>query len=102
MTQLVQLQGVSSKLLAKGYSLFAISNDPVEILDEFAVAHGITFSLLSDEKSEVIKAFGIMNQLIEPDEGRSMRWYGIPYPGTYYLNDNCVVTDKDFHQHQLS
>ena len=99
MTQLVQLQGVSSKLLAKGYSLFAISNDPVEILDEFAVAHGITFSLLSDEKSEVIKAFGIMNQLIEPDEGRSMRWYGIPYPGTYYLNDKCVVTDKDFHQH---
>jgi hypothetical protein len=28
-----------------------------------------------------------------------MRWYGIPYPGTYYVDANMVVTDKDFHQH---
>ena len=28
-----------------------------------------------------------------------MNWYGIAYPGTYYLDSEGVVTDKDFHQH---
>ena len=99
MTQLVQLQQVADELTAHGFALFAISNDPVEILDEFAREHGITFPLLSDADSTVIKAFGIMNQLIEPDEGRSMRWHGIAYPGTYFLDAAGVVADKDFHQH---
>jgi hypothetical protein len=99
MTQLVQLQGIKENLEEAGYSVFAISNDPVEILADFASKHDITFSLLSDSDSAVIRAFGIMNQLIRPDEGQSMRWYGIPYPGTYYVDANMVVTDKDFHQH---
>ncbi|MDP7067913.1 MAG: redoxin domain-containing protein [Acidimicrobiales bacterium] len=99
MTQLVQLQGIKEKLEEAGYSVFAISNDPVEILADFASKHDITFSLLSDGDSAVIRAFGIMNQLIRPDEGQSMRWHGIPYPGTYYVDPNMIVTDKDFHQH---
>ena len=99
MTQLVQLQAVNESLEGAGYSVFAISNDPIEILSDFAAKHGITFPLLSDGDSAVIRAFGIMNQLIRPDEGQSMRWYGIPYPGTYYLDENMAVTDKDFHQH---
>ncbi len=28
-----------------------------------------------------------------------MRWYGIPYPGTYVTDVNGIVIDKDFHQH---
>ena len=99
MTQLVQLQQVADELAANGFSLYAISNDPVEILGEFAAENGITYSLLSDADSSVIREFGIMNQLIEPDEGRSMRWHGIAYPGTYFLDADGVVTDKDFHQH---
>jgi len=99
MTQLVQLQRVAHELAANGFSLYAISNDPVEILGEFAAENGITYSLLSDADSSVIREFGIMNQLIEPDEGRSMRWHGIAYPGTYFLDADGVVTDKDFHQH---
>ncbi len=99
MTQLVQLQGIKESLEEAGYSVFAISNDPVEILADFASKHDISFPLLSDNDSAVIREFGIMNQLIRPDEGQSMRWYGIPYPGTYYVDTNMVVTDKDFHQH---
>ncbi len=99
MTQLVQLQQVAEELAANGLALYAISNDPVEILAEFAADNGITYSLLSDADSAVIKSFGIMNQLIEPDEGRSMRWHGIAYPGTYFLDADGVVTDKDFHRH---
>lgn len=99
MTQLVQLQSIRDELLANGFTVFAISNDPLEVLSEFAAQHGIEYPLLSDEGSVVIQSFGIMNQLIDSDEGRSMRWYGIPYPGTYFLDADGVVVDKDFHQH---
>ena len=99
MTQLVQLQKALPELLEAGYEVFAISNDTVQRLADFAKQHGITFSLLSDEDSTVIRAFGIMNTLIRPDEGKHMRWYGIPYPGTYITDEAGVVVDKDFHQH---
>ena len=79
--------------------MFAVSNDTVERLADFATQNGITFSLLSDEDSAVIRAFGIMNTLIRPDEGKHMRWYGIPYPGTYITDEAGIVVDKDFHQH---
>ena len=39
MTQLVQLQGIKEHLEEAGYSVFAISNDPVEILADFASNH---------------------------------------------------------------
>lgn len=45
------------------------------------------------------RAFGILNTLIKPGEGKHMRWYGIPYPGTYVTDADGVVIDKDFHQH---
>lgn len=61
MTQLVQLQQILPELHAAGYEVFAISNDPAERLAAFAQEHGITFPLLPDEGSAVIRAFGIMN-----------------------------------------
>ncbi len=99
MTQLVQLQQIAPALRAAGYEVFAVSNDTVERLSAFAQNHAVTFPLLSDEDSAVIRAFGIMNTLIEPGEGAHMRWYGIPYPGTYIVDADGVVVDKDFHQH---
>jgi hypothetical protein len=99
MTQLVQLQKSLPELREAGYEVFAISNDRVELLAEFAEQHSITFSLLSDEDSTVIHAFGIMNTLIRPDEGMDMHYYGIPYPGTYITDQAGIVVDKDFHQH---
>ena len=99
MTQLVQLQKALPELREAGYEVFAISNDTVQRLADFAKQHGITFSLLSDEDSTVIREFGIMNTLIRPDEGKHMRWYGIPYPGTYITDEAGIVVDKDFHQH---
>jgi len=99
MTQLVQLQQTLQKVRDEGYEVFAISNDTVERLVEFSDRHGIEFSLLSDEDSAVIRSFGILNTLVKPDEGKHMRWYGIPYPGTYVTDANGIVIDKDFHQH---
>ncbi|MEM7250833.1 MAG: redoxin domain-containing protein [Pseudomonadota bacterium] len=99
MTQLVELQKVLPTVRDAGFEVFAISNDTVERLAEFAARHQIDYSLLSDDDSSVIRAFGILNTLIAPDEGKHMRWYGIPYPGTYIVDERAVVMDKEFHQH---
>jgi peroxiredoxin len=99
MTQLVELQAVMCELRAAGYEPFAISNDPIDRLADFAKRHHIGYALLSDEDSAVIRRFGILNTLIQPGEGRSMRWYGIPYPGTYFTDERGIIVDKDFHQH---
>ena len=99
MTQLVELQQVLPELHAAGYRPYAISNDTVERLAAFAGNNGITFPLLSDEDSAVIKRFGIMNTLIQPGEGKHMRWYGIPYPGTYITDRSGLIVRKEFHQH---
>lgn len=99
MTQLVQLQSIAADLADNGFTVFAISNDPLEVLTDFAATHDIDYPLLSDADSEVIRSFGIMNQLISQEEGKGMRWYGIPYPGTYFVGGDGLITDKDFHQH---
>jgi hypothetical protein len=99
MTQLVELRTVLPQLRAAGYEPFAISNDTVERLAAFSERNDITYPLLSDEDSTVIRRFGIMNTLIKPGEGKEMRWYGIPYPGTYITDAAGVIVDKDFHQH---
>jgi AhpC/TSA family/Thiol:disulfide interchange protein DsbD, N-terminal len=99
MTQLVELQQVLSDLQAAGYQPYAVSNDTIERLAAFAERNNITYPLLSDEDSAVIKRYGILNTLIAPGEGKAMRWYGIPYPGTYVTNADGVIVQKDFHRH---
>jgi peroxiredoxin len=98
MTQLVELQRVLPELEAAGYDLYAISYDTQEQLRNFADRHGISYPLLSDIGSVVIKRYGILNTLISPDEP-GHRWYGIPFPGTYVTDENGVVVRKFFNQH---
>jgi peroxiredoxin len=102
MTQLVELQEVASALRTAGYEVYAISNDPQQVLGDFSARHGIVYPLLSDPDSAVIRRYGILNTLIEPHEGRSMRWYGIPYPGTYVTDETGTITHKFFHQHHAT
>ena len=68
----------------------------MEILADFAKRKGITFPLLSDPKSETIKAFGIFNTSF-PEGSRA---YGAPYPGTYMVDQNGVVQSKYFPDRQ--
>jgi len=59
---------------------------------------GITYQFLSDPDSEVIRQFGILNTLIAEDDHP---WFGIPYPGTYVLDADGVITHK-FFDHNLA
>ena len=53
----------------------------------------MTFTMLSDPDSRVIRDFGILNTEIEPG---TIPFYGIPFPGTYLLDEDGVVTHSFF------
>ena len=69
-------------------------------MERFSKKYGITFDLLSDRRSVVIRQFGILNTVIDPDDPRAGPFYGIPYPGTYVVDEAGVVTEKFFNRHQ--
>lgn len=78
-----------------------MSYDPAATLAAFAVTHGIAYPLLSDEGSRVIEQLGLLNQHIEAmqaHDGRPVepRHDGLPYPGTFVLDEYGVVIDKQF------
>jgi hypothetical protein len=76
-----------------GARLYALSYDEPDALRDFRDAYGITYTLLSDPDSEVIRALGILNTLIDENDHP---WYGIPFPGTYVMDADGVITHKFF------
>jgi len=94
-TQLAELQQRSAELARRGIGVAAISYDSVEILADFSQRRGITFPLLSDAGSATIKRFGIFNTTV-PESNRQS--YGVPFPGTFMLNRQGVVTSRYFEQ----
>lgn len=72
----------------------AISYDSVAVLKTFADRKHITYLLLSDPDSKIIRTFGILNETVPAN---SMA-YGIPYPGTYLVDTSGKVVAKFFEQ----
>ncbi|MCB9594246.1 MAG: redoxin domain-containing protein [Sandaracinaceae bacterium] len=95
MTQLVELQRALPRFEAAGVRLYAVSYDEVEALAEFARHHGITYPLLSDRGSKVIDSYGIRNHFVGEHE---VPYYGIPFPGTYLVDERGHVAAKLFHR----
>jgi len=74
----------------------------VEVLARFAAAHGVTFPLLSDEGSKVIRELGMLDEQVYEHHAafgytnREDRFWGVPYPGEFLLDEQGVVTQKRF------
>ena len=88
----MELQSNLYKIRAEGLGVAAISYDSVAVLKNFAERRGITFPLLSDPESKIIRAFGILNEQVQ----QGAMQYGIPYPGTYLVDRAGRVTEKYF------
>ena len=86
----MQLQRSLPELTRRGLGLVAISYDPPATLRAFADQRGITFPMLSDPGSAVIRRYGILNA---EAEGRSA---GIPHPGTFVVDPRGVVVSRAF------
>jgi peroxiredoxin len=94
-TQLAELQTRVADLAKNGIGLAAVSYDAVPILADFSKRRRITFPLLSDPGSATIKRYGILNTTVLETNQQS---YGIPFPGTFMLNTQGVVTSRFFEQ----
>ena len=69
------------------YPIIAISYDPIEKLHKFTLKNNIQYALLSDEGSETIKKFGILNE--EYPEGHFA--HGVPHPAIYVINNDGTI-----------
>lgn len=90
----MEFQKKLEKFKSQGINIVGVSDDAVEILQKFSQKQNITYPLLSDPNSKIIKAYGILNTDLDP----AHKWYGIPYPGIFIVNRNLVVTAKQFEQ----
>ena len=74
----------------------------MDVLARFAVAHGVTFPLLSDEGSKVIRELGMLDEQVYEHHAafgvtdRNDRFWGVPYPGEFLLDERGLVTQKRF------
>ena len=84
-----------AELKRAGLGLAGVSYDAVPILADFSARRGITFPLLSDPGSLVIKTYGILNTTVP---ATNQQQYGIPFPGTFMLDKAGVVTSRFFEQ----
>lgn len=114
----MELQDRLQELENSGISIAAISYDAEEVLADFANRRGITFPLLSDDDSSVIRAFGIYNTVAEegvgpnrddPEIAADYAKYvsalgtapvvvGTPYPGTFMLDATGRVGARFFEE----
>jgi hypothetical protein len=88
----VELEHDLPRIKAQGLGLAAISYDSPAILKNFAERRAITFPLLSDPESEIIRSFGILNE----SAPKNTPFWGIPNPGTYMLDRQGKVISKYF------
>lgn len=87
------MQSQFATLEPHGIAPFAVSYDTIGTLADFAAAHGITYPLLSDAGSALIRALGILNTAVAPTDEH----HGIPHPGVYFIAADGRVEDKVFH-----
>lgn len=91
-TQLIDINNSYKEITKKGYKAVAISYDSVEKLKSFKEKHEISFALLSDPKSESIKAFGVLND----EHKKGSDFFGVAKPITLITDAQGIVQQKYF------
>lgn len=79
--QLIELEAAAAPLADAGWTLVAVSYDPVETLAGYKADKGLSYELLSDEGSVAIKAFNLLNT----DMKVGSRYDGIPHPAIVFI-----------------
>lgn len=80
------MQKAQKQFKDAGVQIVGVSPDKVEVLKRFADSAKIEFPLLSDEGSQMIKAYGLLFQR------------GLPHPGTIVIDKTGVVRGKIFRE----
>jgi hypothetical protein len=81
-------------LKRRGLGLAAISYDSVAVLKHFADRKAISFPLLSDQSSSVIRTLGLLNEQVP----KGSEFYGVPHPVTYIIDEKGVIRSRVFEE----
>src|SRR5271170_5440357 len=111
--QLVQLQHDAPLLSRAGMGLAAISYDSAAVLSEFAKRKSITFPLLADHDSEVIRAYGmavekytkgtqldVNTEQVYPFSTGNVPIFGLSNPGVLVLGHDGRVKWRFVSEHE--
>jgi len=74
----------------RGYHVAALSYDSPEILAAFTLKRHLTYTLLSDPKSEIIDRYNLRDPQYPPGS----RAYGVPRPIIFVLDPQAVIKAK--------
>ena len=88
----MELQSRYADITRQGLGLIAISYDAPETHKKFTESRGITFPMISDTGSAIIRQYGLLNETVDPKS----RSYGIPHPGTFIVDRKGVVQSRFF------
>ncbi len=86
----MELERTKAELQALGLGLCAISYDTVAIHRAFAARRGITFPLLADPDSAIIRAFGLLDATVTPGS----REAGMAHPAILLVDEEGVVRER--------
>ena len=90
--QLVQLQSAQSRFREHGIGLAGVSYDSQAILREFSERHEITYPLLADPQSAIIKRFRVLNAKAKD----FMK--GMAFPGYIYISNDGRILQTFFEE----
>ncbi|WP_018148936.1 peroxiredoxin family protein [Henriciella marina] len=85
--QAMDLEAAKAPLEEAGWTLVGLSYDAPEILSGFAEEKALTYTLVSDEGSDAIRAFGLLNE----DMREGSRYWGIPHPAIVFVSADGTV-----------
>jgi peroxiredoxin len=67
-----------------------VTYDPVDVLARFAAREKVVFTLLSDPKSAIIGAFGLIDGSVPPGSD----WYGFAHPMIFVVDPKGVIRHR--------
>lgn len=88
--QLIDVNGGVAEIEKRGYRVAGLSYDSPEILQAFTVKRHLTYTLLSDPKSEIIDRY----KLRDPQYPPGSRAYGVPRPIIFVLDPSAEIKAK--------
>ena len=90
---LIQQMGTGvAEIEKRGYRVAGLSYDSPEILETFTNKRHLTYTLLSDPKSEIIDRYNLRDPQYPPGN----RAYGVPRPIIFVLDSQGVIKAKFF------
>jgi peroxiredoxin len=91
-SQLIETEAAREGLRRNGLGVVGVSYDAPDVLKRFSDEHDISYPLLSDRDSSIIKAFEVLDVNAPPGSPA----HGVSYHGTYVVDSRGVIVAKLF------